>query len=519
MVTLKINNKVIEVNEATPLHKAALLAGADIPLMCYYDGMEHFTSCMVCLVKDRKMNKLIPSCSVEALQGMDIITDDSEVREARRIALELLLSEHVGDCEAPCKLTCPANMDIPLMNRLLAKGQFDAALRVVKNDIALPSVLGRICPAPCEGACRRKFHDEPVAICLLKRYAGDHDLFQEKIYIPHIEDKTGLSVAVIGSGPAGLSAAYYLQLKGHQCDIYEKESSSGGALRASVPDDILPKEILDREISIIGKTGVRFIFNQLIDRISFLELQKKYDAVIIACSLEEKEILSWDLEYSGTGIKVEKNTFQTRIGKVFAAGSALRPSKMAIRSLGQGKEASFSVDQFLKREKITGHPLRFNSKFGKMLTEEYDEYLKESVPYDRIHPIKGLENGFTAEEVIREAARCLHCDCRKKDECLLRTYSDVNNANQKRFASEERKKIRKLDQHDTVIYEPAKCIKCGKCVRITGMHKEKFGFTFIGRGFDVRIDVPFSEELKLALTRTAEEVVNACPTGALAMKK
>ena len=96
--------------------------------------------------------------------------------EARKTALELLLSEHVGDCEAPCQITCPAHMDIPLMNRLLARGKFAEALQVVKKDIALPSVLGRICPAPCEGACRRRSVDEAVSICLLKRFAGDEDL-------------------------------------------------------------------------------------------------------------------------------------------------------------------------------------------------------------------------------------------------------------------------------------------------------------------------------------------------------
>ena len=151
MIRLKIDNKTIEVEEGTFLHKAALNAGVEIPIMCWYEGMDHFTSCMVCLVKERETGRLLPSCSVMAKAGMDIITTDSEVMEARKTALELLLSEHVGDCEAPCRITCPAGMDIPRMNRLLAEGSFAEALEVVREDIALPSVLGRICPAPCEG--------------------------------------------------------------------------------------------------------------------------------------------------------------------------------------------------------------------------------------------------------------------------------------------------------------------------------------------------------------------------------
>ena len=519
MISLSIDYKIIEVPEGTPLHKVAHAAGVEIPLMCYLEGMEHFTSCMVCLVKDRKTGRLLPSCSLEAEQDMDIITHDPEVLEARKISLELLLSEHIGDCEAPCKITCPAHMDIPLMNRLLADGEFDAALRVVKNDIALPSVLGRICPAPCEGACRRKFHDEPVAICLLKRFAGDNDLGKDQNYLPLISDETGFSVAIIGSGPAGLSSAYYLRLRGHSCDIYEKDSLPGGALRFSIPDEILPKNVLDKEIRIIENAGVRLFLSQPVDHDKFIDLLNKYNAVVIACGMEESDIIRWGLEFSGTGIKAEKDTYRTGINKVYAVGSALRPSKMAIRSLGQGKEAAFSLDQFLRKQEITGEQKRFNSKFGKLFAEEYIEYLKESVPYNRLQPVHEIPGGFTPEEVIKEAKRCLRCDCRKKENCLLREFSESYKANQRRFAIEDRKRIKKYIQHETVIYETGKCIKCGRCVRTTGLHQEEFGFTFIGRGFNVEIGIPFSEDLRMALTKTAEEVVRACPTGALAMKQ
>ena len=518
MISLKIDNMIVEVDMGTPLHKAALKAGIEIPVMCYYEGMEHFTSCMVCMVKDRKNGKLMPSCSVEALQDMDIVTSDEEVIEARRTALELLLSEHVGDCEAPCQLTCPAHMDIPLMNRLLAKGEFAEALMIVKKDIALPSTLGRICPAPCEGACRRKFHDAPVSICLLKRFAGDSDLFKEKNFLPDIAHSTGFKIAIVGAGPAGLSAGYYLQLKGHQCDIFDKEEFAGGSLQINISDEILPKDILNKEIRLIEKTGVRFFFKNLVHPDTFNDLRKNYDALIVACRMEENDIISMGLEYSGTGIKIEKDTYQTNLEKVFAIGSALRTVKIAIRSLGQGKEVSFSIDQLLKNEKLRGEPFIFNSKFGKLFAEEYVEYLKESVPYTRIQADENLNNGFTTEEVMKEAARCLRCDCREKYNCLLRNYSDSYKANQKRFASENRTLIRKYDQHDIIIYEPAKCIKCGICVRITSLKKEKFGFTFIGRGFDVEIGIPFDEELKQALTKTAEEVAKACPTGAISLK-
>ena len=122
----------------------------------------------------RQQNRgyFIPSCALQVTNGMEIIASDPDVMVARRQALELLLSDHVGDCEAPCSLACPAGMNIPLMNRLIGEGRFTEALNVVKEDIALPYVLGYICPAPCEKACRRKQIDEAVSVCLLKRFSA-----------------------------------------------------------------------------------------------------------------------------------------------------------------------------------------------------------------------------------------------------------------------------------------------------------------------------------------------------------
>lgn len=514
MIQITIDHKTIEVEEGTLVVNAARQAGIEIPTMCYDDRLEHFTSCMLCMVKDAVTNKLFPACSVFAVQGMDIITQDDELKETRQIALELLLSEHVGDCEAPCQITCPAHMDIPLMNRLLANGKFEDALKVVKKDIALPAVLGRICPAPCESACRRKSIDGSVSICLLKRAAGDHDFH----YVPEVAPSTESLVAIIGAGPSGLSAAYYLQLKGHQCVVFEKNAIAGGALLTAYRDDILPKAILQKEISMIEETGVTFELNHPVYHEEFNRMQQVFDAVLIACGKDEKDISSWGIDLSPNGIKVEKKLYQTNIEKVFATGNAVKSIKLPIQSLGQGKEAACSIDQFLRKQTITGEPERFNSRFGKLFETEYNEYLKESVPYSRTEPTGSKTIGFSEEEVMKEAARCLHCDCRKMESCKLRTYSELYAANQKHFAYDERKAIHKHIQHDYVIYEPAKCIKCGICVRLTGKYKEKLGLAFIGRGFDVEIGVPFNEELKQGLTETAEIVANACPTGALSLK-
>jgi len=517
VVKIKIDNREVEVAEGSVLMEVIRETGIEVPSMCYLKDAERFTSCMVCVVKDSKSGKILPSCSMQAEEGMDIISMDDEIWEARKTALELLLSEHVGDCEAPCQITCPAHMDIPLMNRLLAEGQFSEALKVVKKDIALPSVLGRICPAPCEGACRRKSIDEPVSICLLKRYAGDKDLESESSWMPEKTPDSGKKVVVIGAGPAGLAVSYYLALKGHSCQVLDRNSKPGGSLIKEVNEEELPADVLKNEIQVIADAGVKFSMNTRVDAQMFKVLSDSNDALVIAVGKGQSGASEWGLPMHTKGIEANGNTYQVGDTGVFAVGSALKPSKLAIRVLGQGKEAAFSVDQYLRKEGLKGERSMFNSRFGKLQPAEYSEYLKESVEGKRLEP-ETAGKGLSAEQVMEEAGRCLHCDCRDMHSCSLRIFSDIYGADQKRFKSEERLMCTKQDQHEHIIYEPSKCIKCGICVRITEKYKDDFGLTFIGRGFDVVVGVPFNETIGAGLKQAALEVADACPTGALSRK-
>jgi ferredoxin len=405
-------------------------------------------------------------------------------------------------------------MNIPLMNRLIAAGRFDESLEVVKRDIALPSVLGRICPAPCEGVCHRKTVDEPVSICLLKRFVGDEGA--APIIIP--ADDTGYKVAVIGAGPAGLAAAYYLQLRGIQSILFDKSDKPGGLLRTAISEEILPHDVLDKEIESILKTGVLFRGETEIDADAFAKMQETFDAVIVATGTVNDNKDHFGLKANPKGIDADKNTYQTSSEKVFAIGNVLRSSKLAVRSVGQGKEVAFSVWQFLQKLPLKGEPRMFNSRFGRLVAEEYSEYLKESVTAKRTYPETGGISGFSAKEAIAEAKRCLRCDCRAIDDCKLRIYSDQYHADQRRFKTSERRKITKLYNHSVIVYEPGKCIKCGICVRLTEKYGEPFGFTYIGRGFDVKIGVAFNEEIEKALTETAYKVARGCPTGAIELK-
>ena len=277
MIQLKINNIAVEVVEGSTVLDAARLAGFEIPTMCNGGDVEHFASCMVCVVKDARNGALLPACSAMALPNQDIITQDDEIEQARKMSVELLMSEHVGDCEAPCRMACPAQMDIPSMNRLIAQHAFDEALEVVRRDIALPGVMGRICPAPCEGVCRRKEVDEAVSICLLKRFASD----AAAPFQPKIAAENGFKVGIVGAGPAGLSAAYYLRLKGMTVEVFDLQAAAGGALRYQLPENRLDRGVLDAEVAIIADMGVRFHFNREMDLNDPASLLNGFNAVVI----------------------------------------------------------------------------------------------------------------------------------------------------------------------------------------------------------------------------------------------
>jgi len=164
MVKLKINNAEYEAPEGLTILDVAKSAGFNIPTLCFKEGLPHYSSCMVCMVKDNRTNNFIPSCSALIQEGMDIDISGDEVIALRSKAIELLLSEHRAECEAPCKVVCPAGYNIPLMNRLIAAKDFEGAVKLslVATKVSGLHCIG--CKAYCENACRRKKVDQPVSI-------------------------------------------------------------------------------------------------------------------------------------------------------------------------------------------------------------------------------------------------------------------------------------------------------------------------------------------------------------------
>ncbi len=523
MINLKIDHIELQVEENLSVLEAARQAGINIPSLCFLKGYKSHPSCMVCMVKDKSTNAMVPSCSLKVTEGMEIDASSEEVMTSRRQALEMLLSDHVGDCVAPCTLACPAGMDIPHMNRLIAEGRFTEALNIIKEDIALPYILGYICPAPCENACRRRQIDNPASICLLKRFAAEkgEDKRAAEAARMHKEARgVAKKVAIIGSGPAGLTAAYYLQILGYSCSIFERSAEAGGTLRYDIPEAQLPRNVIETEVELIRSMGVNFYFNTLITAEIFKEkIKKSYDAIIIATGdISNQDKLKELFELSRSGIEVNEHTLGSSQPGVFVCGSAVKPQKAAVRTVAQAKTAALSAHHYLQGQSWEKPAKKFNSRFSKLFEAEFTEFLKESSPTSGAATEKDFQKGLAIDEAIQEALRCGHCDCRKKDNCGLRDYAEEYKADKNRYMVGGRKTMAKQIQHDLIIYEQQKCIKCGICVEISNEGGEKFGMAFEGRGFDVVINAPLGKSFRESLTHTAVKCATYCPTGALSLK-
>jgi predicted molibdopterin-dependent oxidoreductase YjgC len=176
-----------------------------------------------------------------------------------------------------------------------------------------------------------------------------------------------------------------------------------------------------------------------------------------------------------------------------------------------------SIAQYLSGQTITGSTKPFNTRIGKPRDDEIEKFLACGSQIQRIIP-SDQSGGFTDMEARAEAERCLHCDCRKLDNCKLRQYSNEYEARPNQYKGQRRLFVQHT-AHPEVIYEPGKCIDCGLCIQIAAKAGEILGLTFVGRGFDVRVAVPFGRSMADGIQKCAAECVETCPTGALAYKE
>ncbi|MBA2570836.1 MAG: FAD-dependent oxidoreductase [Chloroflexi bacterium] len=264
--------------------------GVEVPTLCYEPKLPGFGACRMCVVEVDGEGQPPISCSRAAEAGMVVRTQTPRLRQIRKTNLELIFSDHNAYCLPPCQNKCPSHIDIPGFLKANTEGNPRESTRIFKRTIPFPSILGRVCPAPCEEHCRRDEVDEAIAIRDSHRWAGDQVLRAqtrgEKAPVPFdVQPPSGKRAAVIGSGPAGMSAAYYLAIAGHDVTVFERDPAPGGMLRYGIPQYRLPKvEVLEAEYQSAWDLGIKVVTGAALGRDFTLDdLQNQgFDAVCVA---------------------------------------------------------------------------------------------------------------------------------------------------------------------------------------------------------------------------------------------
>ncbi len=268
----------------------------------------------------------------------------TNIIQVRKRTDSLLHFNHVNECIAPCKQLCPAQINIPRYIDLAAQGLYAEAVDVIKERNPLPLICGRVCPAPCEDGCRRAtIDDEPVHHNYIKRFVADWEMSLPEKRRPTLLPDTGKKVAIIGGGPCGLSAAFYLRRLGHHPTILDAKPELGGMMRYGIPEYRLPKKVLDFEIAEITELGVDVKVNQAFGKdVKIGELEEGYDATLIALGAWDNSSLRCDGEdlegvWKGTeflekrelGIDVDLQ--DKRVVVVGGGNTAMDASRTALR--------------------------------------------------------------------------------------------------------------------------------------------------------------------------------------------
>ena len=357
--------------------------------------------------------------------------------------------------EAPCRHACPAGVDVPRYVRLVADGRFDESYGVVRERLPLPSVCSYICLSFCEDECRRSELNEPVGIKALKRFVSEHhtDLWKQNLKPP---TPTGKKVAIVGSGPTGLTAGYYLARKGHEVTIFEQASLPGGMLKHAISRKRLPKKALDEDIQEILKAGVSLKLNS--PKMDADELLRNgFDAVFLATGSNFVGPTIYWLREEGKeltprgGLKIDSATMTMGKECIFAGGDAVLgeisedfirsvsggngkgffnilieqltshrgdSSRSAIRAIASGRKAAKVIDKYLGGDGIIDETLLLPEKPNPYLGKEKGFADLKRLPSSHQPPppqFAGLamaEDPLTQEEAVREAKRCLRCDLR-----------------------------------------------------------------------------------------------------------
>ena len=472
----------------TTVLDAAKAAGIAIPTLCHLNGCKPPASCMVCLVKDLKTGANLPSCATQVVDGMQVESETEEVHALRRTAIELLLSDHVGDCLAPCTLACPLHADVPTAIRLIRTGKTDEAAELLRRQLPMTALLEQLCTKPCEKACRRGRYDRAVAISTIHQTVTEK---QELHTTQPQESHEAGTVAIVGGGMAGLSAAHFLNHAGYAVTIFEQTEQLGGRLREEMVLAGLPDAMLDDELQRLEHGGVTIKRRIPVDP-DMLEKQfGQFNAVLIASGARASNLFSESMKRPDC----------------FTTGDAVKSDMPVLRRAISGRDAALAIDAFISGGANPTANSTFSVRLGKLNEAEMYLFVEEVANLDANEMPEGLD----------EAARCFLCDCSDLANCKLRQHAIEYGADLRRYNAQKIPRRELVREHTPggITFEPGKCIRCGRCIEIIKRDPDAAGLTFVGRGFDVILSTPIGRTLDESLGRMADDCCEACPTGAL----
>jgi len=327
--------------------------------------------------------------------------------------------------------------------------------------------------------------------------------------------------------------------------VFDRGTKAGGLFREGIDVARLPRDVLDGEIACLERMGVEWRMGVELGRDASLDdLRREHDAVVLAMGAQvaagaerrfaEKGyvgvkveadlslVAGMGLETRPRGVKADRQTTATNLEKVFAAGNVASGPNYAVHAVASGRRAALAVGQLLRGRAVVGEHEPVRVLMGGLGEAEQGEW-RSFAHEGRRASIDGEEGpgaraALSAEAAAAEARRCLDCDCGNRRDCRLRLFADEYDATAKRFAG-ERRGFHRDDSHAEVVYESGKCIQCGICVRLAEEAGEELGLSPIGRGFTVTTGTPFEERLAAGLKRIGRRCAEACPTGALSLKR
>jgi formate dehydrogenase (NADP+) beta subunit len=325
----------------------------------------------------------------------------------------------------PCKNACPAGINVPLYVYLAGEGKFQESLAIVREKVPFPASLGRVCIHPCEQACRREALTDPISIKFLKRFVADRDMgFWHDFVKKH--PATGRKVAIVGAGPAGLTAGFYLAKAGHTVTVFEQFPVAGGMMRVGIPDYRLPPDVLEKEIETIKAAGVEIKYNTKIENIDDL-FKQGYEAVFLAPGAHHGQTLGVDGEdlpgvYDGAYFLREVNlgkkvNIGTRVAVIGAGNVAIDAARVALREGATDihiiyrrtraempaaeEEVEAALEEGIKIDLLTTH-LKVTKKGDKLVLTCCRNQLGEKDASGRRRPvaIKGSEFDVEYDSII-----------------------------------------------------------------------------------------------------------------------